>query len=350
MCKYNYWIFPVFLPNVGCPHRCSFCDQKAVTGEEGHLPEIDQIEALFRKVRFSRSSAENDALIRQIAFYGGNFSGLNRQTQKRYLDWAAEKVARGQIQSLRFSTRPDALENDEIAFLKGYPIQTVEVGVQSLDDVVLKAVQRGHTAEACKRAVAKVVSSGWDAGVQLMPGLPGETLEGFLKGVETVSRWGIKYARLYPAIVLMETALADAYVTGAYTPLRLDAAVEWCARACEILENAGVTVIRIGLPASDRLKSSVIAGPYHPAFGFLVQSFRFHQSLRRKILSLPNGGRQLIIYLSPKSLSLLMGDRRQAWERLKADWPEKEISYCLESAFGTGEVDVTLGSALLDRA
>jgi len=336
----NYWIFPVFLPNLGCPHRCTFCDQYAVTGEKVPFPEIRTLDALFKKVRFSKRHSADAALDRQIAFYGGNFSGLSRQVQKRYLDWAAEKIHQGFIRSIRFSTRPDALGDDEIAFLKNYPVQTVEVGVQSLNDAVLRSVQRGHSAEDCRKAVSRVVSAGWDAGVQLMPGLFGETREGFLRGVETVTGWGIRYARLYPAVILKGTGLYADYKKGFFSPLTVEEAVSWCAGACEIFEKSEIEVIRMGLPASDILKASVVAGPYHPAFGFLVQSFRFHEKIRAMIRNLPEKTPAVQIRLSPADLPLLMGDRREAWQALQADFPAEKIDYYLDSRLARGAVKV----------
>ena len=336
--KQGRWIFPVFLPNLGCPHRCAFCDQHAVTGEGTGFPDLQTLDALFKKVRFSKRNRDNPDLLRQIAFYGGNFSGLARERQRLYLNWATGKVVQGWVHSIRFSTRPDALDENEISFLKGYPVRTVEIGVQSLDDQVLKGVQRGHTTEACKKAVEKVVSAGWEAGVQLMPGLPGETLKGFLEGVDTAAGWGIHYARLYPAVVLRGTKLAVAYTSGSYKPLTLEEAIEWCARACEIFEAKGVEVIRMGLPASDALKGSVVAGPYHPAFGFLVQSFRFHKRIQLMIREKALDSGPIQVHLSPSDLPLLMGDRRKAWKALQTSCGGREITYCIEPAFQKGSV------------
>ncbi len=323
----RYWIFPVFLPNIGCPHRCAFCDQRAVTGQEGSLPEIQDLNDCFEKVRFSGKQAKDAFLTRQIAFFGGNFTAIPRSIQKRYLDWASDKVARGYVNSIRFSTRPDALGEHEFVFLKNYPVGTVEVGVQSLNDEVLRKVERGHTSLDCERAVARVVRQGWEAGVQLMPGLPGETLESFLSGVERVSQWTVRYVRLYPAVVLKETRLAEDYAQGVYTPLTLEKAITWCARACDILEARGIEVIRMGLPASERLQESVVAGPYHPAFGFLVQSSRFHRVLWHKIRKLPKSSHRIKIFLAPADIPLLMGDRRKSWNFLRAAYPDREFSY-----------------------
>lgn len=341
MTKQRRWIFPVFLPNIGCPHRCAFCDQHVVTGNLGGLPDIQSIDDMFNRVRFSRKNRDNRNIIRQIAFYGGNFSGLSRGMQERYLNWAAEKVESGLVHSIRFSTRPDALGGGEISFLKGYPVKTVEIGVQSLNDTVLHTARRGHTAEDSKEAIAKVVSNGWEACAQLMPGLPGETLKGFLRGVEMVSGWGIRYARLYPAVVLKGTELAGTYESGAYNALALEEAVVWCARACEILEAHGVEVIRIGLPASDELKASVIAGPYHPAFGFLVQSFRFHEKIRAMIME--GDTRPLRIRLSPMDIPLLMGEKRTSWDALRLSCEERELNYYPDPSLPKGDVRMESG-------
>ncbi len=323
----SYWIFPVFLPNAGCRRLCAFCDQHAVTGQAVPLPKLSQLDALFEKVWVSGKRRPNHRSVRQIAFYGGNFSGLPMSVQKRYLDWAAGKVVAGKVQSIRFSTRPDALGKGERAFLRGYPIRTVEVGLQSLSNAVLMAARRGHTAEDGERAVQDIKAEGWEAGVQLMPGLPGETRESFLKGVSQLCRWGVRFVRLYPAVVLRGTALEREMTLNVFNPLSLDVAVEWCARACEVLEASGIEVIRVGLPASRHLSATVVAGPYHPAFGFLVQSFRFHERLRAKIAALPKAAKEIRISLPPKDLPLLMGDHREAWDALRSAFPERGFTY-----------------------
>jgi histone acetyltransferase (RNA polymerase elongator complex component) len=343
--KHRYWIFPVFLPNLGCPYRCTFCDQHAVTGKSGAYPAVAELDGLFNKVRFSKKTGKNSDLLRQIAFYGGNFSGLSRMRQTEYLNWAADKVARGEADSIRFSTRPDALDKDEILFLKDYPIRTIEIGVQSMNNAVLSTVRRGHNAEDSEKAIAAIIANGWEAGVQLMPGLPGETLKGFLQGVETVSEWGIHYARLYPAVVLKGTRLAEEYSAGRYRPLPCEEAVEWCVRASEIFEKRNIQVIRVGLPASDILKASVVAGPYHAAFGFLVQSFRFHKKLRAAIYALPGNPHAVHIHLSRPDLPLLMGDKCREWEDLKARFSDKKLAYFLETAFSKGIIRVKADSA-----
>jgi len=338
--KKRYWIFPVFLPHSGCPHRCSFCDQRAVTGVDIALPEIRDLDGLFKKVRFAGKQAKNPFLTRQIAFFGGNFTALPFSVQQRYLDWASEKVARGDVDSIRFSTRPDALGASELSFLEAYPIGTVEIGVQSLNDEVLRKSERGHTSLDSEQAVARVGRQGWEAGVQLMPGLPGETLESFLGGVERVGRWAVRYVRLYPAVVLRGTRLAEDYARGDYAPLTLEEAVTWCARACDILESKGIEVIRMGLPASECLREAVVAGPYHPAFGFLVQSHRFHRDLRRQLQRVSRTSRRIHICLAPSDVPLLMGEHRRSWVALVTRFSEWELSYETTPSLARGEITV----------
>ncbi len=337
--KKRRWIYPVFLPNMGCPHRCAFCDQHAVTGEVTGLPPLEALEA-----DFPSTGGGDREVVRQIAFYGGSFTALPLSVQKRYLDWAAAKVRQGLVDSLRCSTRPDALSDDELAFLSDYPIQTVEIGVQSLDDGVLAAIGRGHTAKDAEVAVEKVLAKGWEAGVQLMPGLPGETLKGFLRGVSAVAGWGVRDARLYPVVALEGTRLAMAYRRGRYRPLSLKEAVLWCARASEILEESGVTVIRVGLPDSDLLRRSIVAGPYHPAFGFLVQSFRFHQRLQSALCRASSSARAVRIHLSPRDVPLLMGDRGQAWKTLLAAYPGMDFRYEVDSGLSKGDVKLEVST------
>ena len=337
----RYWIFPVFLPNMGCPHRCVFCDQRAVTGRDAGLPSLEALEALFGRVRFSPKNRNAEGLTRQIAFYGGNFTGLPSPVQRRFLDWASEKVHAGLVDGIRFSTRPDALPAETLAFLQGYPIDIIEIGVQSLNDTVLESAGRGHTSEDCEKAVAAVHKMGWESGVQLMPGLPGDSLKVFLQGIRRVVAWGIRTVRLYPAVVLEGTLLSKRYWSGQYRPLSIAEAVSWCAQASEILDEAGVQIIRMGLPASNRLAASVVAGPYHPAFGFLVQSARFHQNLRGQMQHLPKGAVKVKIHLAPSDIPLLMGESRKAWEILKTTYGEKDLSYEPDPSLPRGTVRLT---------
>ncbi len=336
--KERFWIFPVFLPNLGCPHRCTFCDQHVVTGVPGKGPSVELLEALFRKVRFSGKNGDKRGLIRQIAFYGGNFTGISQEVQRRYLEWASEKVRDGLVHSIRFSTRPDALQEEELSFLGDYPIRTVEIGVQSMNDRVLETVHRGHTVETCEKAVNAVLSKGWEAGIQLMPGLPGETLKGFLEGVRIVTEWGIRYVRLYPAVVLKGTQMAKEYEMGWYQPLSIPEAIEWCALANDILEKSGIEVIRVGLPASEGLKSSIVAGPYHPAFGFLVQSYRFHERLWAGLESLPESAHTIRIRISSNDVPLVKGEQGKAWETLKKAFPHRILSYTTDPALERGKI------------
>ncbi len=305
------------------------------------MPKIKALDSLFATERASGKKRGERSSTRQIAFYGGNFTGLPRDLQRRYLDWAAEKVAGGEVDSIRFSTRPDALDEEELTFLEGYPVRTIEIGVQSLDDGVLKRAWRGHTAKESAQAVERVARKGWEVGVQLMPGLPGETREGFLAGVAQVCGWEVAFVRLYPAVILRGTKMAEEFLEGRYRPLRVADAVAWCADACELFEARGIEVIRMGLPASKELEKAIVAGPYHPAFGFLVQSVRFHRALVGKLSRLSRKqGAAVEIRLSPRDLPLLKGHRGEAWRRLSTLYDR--IFYSLDPTFGKERVEIAI--------
>ena len=201
------------------------------------------------------------------------------------LETAANYVKQGFFESIRVSTRPDALDENRLAVMKGYGVLTVELGAQSMDAHVLKLSKRGHTAEDTVKAVRVLKRYGFRVGIQLMPGLPGDSRKTFRSTITKVIELRPKMTRLYPAIVIRGTELAYLFRKGRYEPLKLEAAVEICAEGCIRLENQGIPVIRIGLMSSPTLleKGQVLGGPWHTAFGFLVRSYIHHQNMQKEL-------------------------------------------------------------------
>lgn len=260
-------IIPIFIPFGGCPHQCVFCDQKGITGSAA-LPSLEEVKATIETYLSTwKGKGEKEA-----AFYGGSFTALPLDVQKGYLETAWEFVKAGRLDSLRLSTRPDCIDEKIIAFLKRYAVTTVELGVQSMVDEVLKASGRGHTAKATAEAVRLLKASNITTGLQFMPGLPGDTRLTVMETVKEIIKLSPDFVRLYPSLVLKDTPLHKMYLSGQYKPWQLDEMVEVCAEAKKLLDAAGVPIIRMGLQTTADLMESIVAGPYHPSFRQLVEA------------------------------------------------------------------------------
>jgi len=258
-------IIPVFVTFGGCPHRCVFCDQAGITGREAPEPAEDVYDVVERHL----STWKGDGP-REIAFYGGTFTALPKGLQREYLAAARGYVEDGRIDSLRLSTRPDAVSEEACALLKDYPVETVELGVQSMSDHVLRLSGRGHTAASTMEAVGFLRRAGLRVGCQFMPGLPGDTRETILGTARAIAALSPDFVRIYPTLVLRDTPLHEMYRRGDYTPWGLDEMTAVCREAAEIFGAAGIRVARMGLHPSASLRDSLVAGPFHASFRQLV--------------------------------------------------------------------------------
>ena len=208
----------------------------------------------------------------EIGFFGGTFTGIPLNEQERYLKTAAPYLKKGVIHGIRLSTRPDYINKEVLDLLKKYGVTTVELGAQSLDDEVLKASYRGHTAEQVAAASAMILDYGFDLGLQMMIGLPGDTFEKSMKTAEKIIELGASNTRIYPSLVIKDTAMHRWFEQGGYKPLSLKEAVEWSKHLLLLFEKNNVSVIRMGLHPSEGLidGSELVAGPFHPSFRELV--------------------------------------------------------------------------------
>jgi len=260
-------IIPIFIPFGGCPHQCVFCDQKGLTGAIG-LPSTDEV----KKTIGAYLSTWKGKGPKEAAFYGGSFTGVSMETQKKYLDAAAEFLSSGRLDSLRLSTRPDYIDRKIVEFIKAHGVETAELGVQSMSDEVLRLSGRGHTAAHTNQAVAVLKEAGLKVGLQFMPGLPGDTQESVIATAREVALLKPDFVRIYPSVVLKETPMHKMYLNGAYQPWGLDEMVLVCAQAKRIMDEAGISIIRMGLQTTADLAASYVAGPFHPSFRQLVEA------------------------------------------------------------------------------
>jgi histone acetyltransferase (RNA polymerase elongator complex component) len=309
-------IVPFFISHRGCPHRCIFCDQEKIAGSNGTFPSAAEIRdkvAAYRRTSGCRGV--------EVAFYGGSFTSIPRDDQLRLLHPLQELLAAGEVSSVRISTRPDALDAAAAAFLHASGVATVELGVQSMDDAVLEQSERGHCAADVEKAVACLKGEGITVGLQLMPGLPGDSGERSVSSLMRVLDLQPDFLRLYPTVVVAGTPLSRRYAEGSYCPLTLEGAVSLCKILLHRALLARVPVVRIGLqPTTDLSRGgAILAGPYHPAFRQLVEAELCFDLLDRLIPPDEDGSEPVSVSCSPSRIADVVGQKRSNMQRLLRD-------------------------------
>jgi histone acetyltransferase (RNA polymerase elongator complex component) len=276
----KHFTIPVFIPELGCPNQCVFCNQRKISGSL-HVPDVREVETIIQK---HLSTIPGSGSHVEIGFFGGNFTGLDPEVQRQYLSVASRFLSPAScIRGIRVSTRPDYIDDERLSLLKDSGVTTVELGAQSMDEEVLKRTGRGHTVKDTERASDLVLRRGLSLGLQMMIGLPGDTIGKSLYTAQRIIELGADNTRIYPTLVIQGTALADLYRKGHYSPLPLDEAVRWSVPLCRIFEKAGVKIIRMGLHPSEGLitGTDLVAGPYHPSFRELVETELWKEELRQ---------------------------------------------------------------------
>lgn len=262
-------IIPIFIPHRGCPNDCVFCNQRKITARTDYVTPEDT-----RKTIEEWLTTLADVETVEIAFYGGSFTGLEIEEQSSFLAVALEYKDAGRISKIHLSTRPDYIDREILDNLRKFRVDTVELGVQSFDDEVLRKSNRGHTSEQVYKAVELLKEYGFEFGIQLMIGLPGDSLETCIESARITAELKPSLTRLYPTIVLDDTELKEMYLRGEYEPLSREEAVERCKEMYKILESAGITIMRVGLKSTDIIGEggAINGGTYHPAFRQFVES------------------------------------------------------------------------------
>jgi histone acetyltransferase (RNA polymerase elongator complex component) len=309
-------IIPIFIMHQGCPHRCSFCNQQKAAGP---YPK-DISEAFFRETVLAHlRHGKKKAGPVQIAFYGGNFTGMAAPDQTRLLEYAKPYLENGSVEAVRISTRPDCIDQEQLDRLKKYGVQIVEIGAQSLVDDVLKQANRGHGAKDVDDAVRLLKANGMQIGIHLMAGLPGDGPEGFAHSVRHTISLKPHMVRIHPTLVFAGTALAQDYRNGNYEPLSLDEAVSICKLALQQFAAAEIPVIRIGLQTTPEMEreGTVIAGPYHPAFRSLVESSLFFDRASTLLSQGDFLGKTVVFSVSPRDDSSFRGWRNENLRNLQ---------------------------------
>ncbi|MBN2060527.1 MAG: radical SAM protein [Deltaproteobacteria bacterium] len=330
-------IVPIFISNQGCPYQCIYCNQEKISGQSGSSVDVPFIKKTIN--RAMESPRFLSATDKEIAFYGGTFTNLTYEKMLEYLKGVAPYLSDGSFRSIRISTRPDLIDAEKLDILKRFGVSTVELGVQSMDNEVLRLSGRGYRNEDVFMAVNLLREHDFRIGVQLMPGLPGDSDDRFRRTIEDVIDLKPDMARLYPAVVLSGTGLAELYHKNRYQPLDLEKAVDLCSDSCIQMESRGIIVIRIGLMSSPSLldKGQIIAGPWHSAFGFLVRS-AIHQKKIRPMLPEPGMVSRFSIRAPLREIPLIRGYKNQGLHTIEERTGAKVISVIPDEQISSGSI------------
>lgn len=310
------FIIPIFLPQMGCAFRCIYCNQKAITRTGADALNRESFSSTVETGLSSKRKKPGQEV--EIAFFGGTFTNLPWGFQERLLKWAGRYISQKRVDSLRISTRPDALSEKNVEQLLAFGVRTVELGIQSLSDEVLTLSNRGHCARDSLQALALLKEYPIQIGGQLMMGLPGDSEGGFLETVKHLIVHKPDFVRIYPTLVFQDTPLADWWQQEQYHPLSIEEAVSLGRLALELFEENGIRVIRIGLQENEGMGpgKDLVAGPFHPAFGSLVRGEWFLKKILQGLRSRESLPSRMGLELGPPDLSYLTGNKRKNFNRL----------------------------------
>ena len=294
----------LFVPHSGCPHQCSFCNQKSISGHCAQVTPADVDSAV-------KIALENpDCAGGEIAFFGGSFTAIDRQTMITLLSAAYRYVADGSFKGIRISTRPDAVDEEICDILAQYGVTAVELGAQSMDDRVLELNRRGHTADDIVRASELLKSCGFELGLQMMTGLYGSSDSESIETAKKIIALKPATVRIYPTVVLENTPLAELYRSGEYKPQTVEDAAELCAELLLMFHEADITVIRTGLHSGGNVEDGYIAGAYHPAFKELCEGRIYLKKAVDFIKENNIAKGKIEIRVEPKAISQMTGQKK----------------------------------------
>ncbi len=329
--------------NSGCPHRCIFCNQKITAG---NFPSTITKEFFDSEVKSYLAWNKDKSKNVEIAFYGGSFTGIETSYQEQLLSWADSFIQKGFVDSIRISTRPDYISENNLPLLKKYGVGMVEIGAESFVDTVLQYAGRGHDSASIATSIALLKKHGFKTGMHLMAGLPQDSKDGFIYSIDKTIGLKPDTVRIHPVLVFSGTALADDYREGKYKPLELSDAIELCRLAREKLSEAGIRVIRMGLQMTPDMEKegAVLAGPVHPAFGSLVLSSVFYHYTVKFLEDISPDTKELHFNLSNRDISNFRGWNNMNIEAIKKLYPNANL--IIESVPGQpgGEISVAADS------
>lgn len=318
-------IVPIFIPHQGCPYRCVFCNQDEITGEtKGE--DFRRVQDAIETYLLSRP-VDSLPPVREAAFYGGTFTGIPVERQEFLFGLLAPYLEKGLIHHLRISTHARFVDTQTLQRLKKHPVETIELGVQSTDDEVLRRSGRIDDKETLPKAIRSIQQSGFKLGLQIMLGLPGDDEETFFQTVRDVIAYRPDFVRIYPTLVIKDTSLHDLYLKGEYRPWSLGRTVAALKTALQWLAREDISVIRLGLHPEPSLLENLVEGPYHPSLRSLVNSEICYDEMSGILESVSADGRENVSLEVPwNRMSHYTGHRKSNIERLKRQFGFKNIS------------------------
>ena len=307
----------IFIPHVGCPHQCSFCDQRTISGAQ-HLPDGNEVREICSQALAEIKSPENT----EIAFFGGSFTAIPRDYMTELLEAAEEFVGEGKFSGIRCSTRPDCIDDEILSLLKQSGVTAIELGAQSMSEKVLELNERGHTSVDVVKAAGLIKKYGFELGLQMMTGLYGSSVQTDMETFKKLAELCPAVMRIYPVVILSGTKLAELYKSGEYVPYSFDEAVELCSEILQYADEKGIRVIKCGLHASEFVEQDMVGGFYHPAFRELCES----RIYLRKIEELAEGCSYVRISVPSRDISRAVGHKKSNIEYFRQKGIEIKVS------------------------
>lgn len=295
----------IFIPHIGCPHRCSFCDQRSISGTAKPPSAAD----VSRVLEEQAGHLQERGFTAEIAFFGGSFTAVPREYMTELLEAAKNAAERFPVYSgIRCSTRPDCVSREIVDILWEYGVTAIELGAQSMDDEVLRLNERGHTAEDVRRACGIIKEYGMESGLQMMTGLLGDTPEKCLYTADEFIKLRPETVRIYPTVILRNTKLGELFESGEYKSFSFEETVELCAKLMRKFTENGVRVIRMGLHASPEIERDMLGGVYHPALREIVESRIFLNVLKARFSGMEKG--HYLVFTDPCNISKVTGQKK----------------------------------------
>ena len=313
------YIIPIFVPHLGCPNNCTFCNQKKISGQTKMVTAKDVDET----IKYYLKNFKDNHKYVEVAFFGGSFTAIEKEKQIELLEAAQKYIKNKLVNSIRISTRPDCIDKEILKRMKKYHVKTIELGVQSTNNYILEKCKRGHTGEDVKKASKLIRAHGFILGHQMMIGLPESTKQDEINTAKELIKLKPKIVRIYPVLVIKDTELAEEYEKGEYTPLTVGQAVERCKDIVAMFNKNKINIIRIGLQNTEEItdpsseKSSVVAGPYHPAFRQLVESSMWYDSIVDRIKKVNAKVKKVKIIANDININNIIGHKKENITKLK---------------------------------
>ena len=313
----------LFVVHKGCPHMCSFCNQRSISGSQKDITPDDVHSAAQTAIA---TLSEREAAGGEIAFFGGSFTMVERDYMISLLRAAYEYIEKGIFKGIRISTRPDGISDEICTILKNYGVTAVELGAQSLDERVLALNERGHTAKQVEDACIMLKNYGFEVGLQMMTGLYGSKDADSLETAEKIVALAPDTVRIYPTVVIKGTKLHDLMLKGEFIPKGINETADLCAKLIPMFENAGIKVIRVGLHSGGGVEEGFAGGAYHPALREICEGRIYYNNALSELQKQPKG--KYILCVNPKEISKMTGQKKENLTKLREMGYDCTVSVC----------------------